>query len=180
MHSDYRVSFPAVKRPGRGVYHTPQSSAEVKGRAQICLYSPSVPALPVLRWTFLHWTLRDFRLPSRCKLDLRSAGMLHWVDWWVSTFRDNLSGLQTLLTNYQSMLDNIPEERRFLHWKLYTELCLLGIGECQIPQAVRRPVDSSIDPHIDPSGNRENGLHRSIFPVNNHLQEFEWCGDRYC
>jgi len=86
---------------------------------------------------------------------------------------DNLSGLETSLTNYHSMLDNIPEERRFLDWKFCTELCLPVIGECQIPQIVRRPVDSGVDPHIDPSGNRENGLHRSIFPVNNHFQEFE-------
>jgi hypothetical protein len=82
-------------------------------------------------------------------------------------------GLETSLNNYQSMLGNTPEERRFLHWKFSTELCLPGIGECQIPQVVRHPVDSGVDPHIDPSDNREKGLHRSIFPVNNHLQESE-------
>ena len=45
----YRVSFPRVKRPGRGgVYHPPESSAEVKERVELCLYSPSGPSWPVL------------------------------------------------------------------------------------------------------------------------------------
>jgi hypothetical protein len=30
LYSVYRVSFPAVNRPGRGVDHSPQSSTEVK------------------------------------------------------------------------------------------------------------------------------------------------------
>ena len=37
----YRVSFPGVKRPGRGVDHPPLSSAEVKERVELYLYSPS-------------------------------------------------------------------------------------------------------------------------------------------
>jgi len=32
-------SFPGVKRPGRGVDHPPTSSAEVKERVQLYLYS---------------------------------------------------------------------------------------------------------------------------------------------
>jgi len=35
-----RLSFPGVKRPGRGVYHPPPSSAEVKERVELYLYSP--------------------------------------------------------------------------------------------------------------------------------------------
>jgi len=34
-------SFPGVKRPGRVVDHPPQSSAEVKERVELWLYSPS-------------------------------------------------------------------------------------------------------------------------------------------
>ena len=41
-------SFSGVKRPGRCIDHPPQSSAEVKGRVALYLYSPSVPTLPVL------------------------------------------------------------------------------------------------------------------------------------
>ena len=41
-------SFPAVKRPGRGVDHPPQSSAEVKERVELHLYSTSGPSWPVI------------------------------------------------------------------------------------------------------------------------------------
>jgi len=41
-------SFPGVRLPGRGVYHPPASTAEVKERAQLYLYSPSGPSRPVL------------------------------------------------------------------------------------------------------------------------------------
>ena len=34
-------SFPEVKRPGRVVGHPPPSSAEVKGRVELYIYSPS-------------------------------------------------------------------------------------------------------------------------------------------
>jgi len=35
-------------------------------------------------------TVRDYRLPPRRKLDLRSSGMLSIVDWWLPTFRSHL------------------------------------------------------------------------------------------
>jgi hypothetical protein len=41
-------SFPGVKRPGRGVNHSPLSSAEVKERVELYLYSPSGPSWSVL------------------------------------------------------------------------------------------------------------------------------------
>jgi hypothetical protein len=41
-------SFAGVKRPGRGVDYPPTSSAEVKERVELYLYSPSVPSWPVL------------------------------------------------------------------------------------------------------------------------------------
>ena len=46
-------SFPGVKWPGRGVDHQPPSSAEVKERVELYLYSLSGPSLPVLGWTYL-------------------------------------------------------------------------------------------------------------------------------
>jgi hypothetical protein len=51
LYSEYRVSFPGLKRPGRGVYHPHKSSAEVKERVQLYLYSPSGPSCPILGWT---------------------------------------------------------------------------------------------------------------------------------
>jgi hypothetical protein len=41
-------SFPGVKRPGRGVDHPPTSSAEVKERVELYLYSTSGPSWPVI------------------------------------------------------------------------------------------------------------------------------------
>ena len=41
-------SFPGVKRPGRGVDYPLPSSAEVKERVELYLYSPSGPSWPVL------------------------------------------------------------------------------------------------------------------------------------
>ena len=39
LYNGYRVSFPGVKRPERGVDHPPASSAEVKERVELFLYS---------------------------------------------------------------------------------------------------------------------------------------------
>jgi len=41
-------SLPRVKRPGRGVDHPPLSSAEVKERVEMYLYSVSVSSWPVI------------------------------------------------------------------------------------------------------------------------------------
>jgi hypothetical protein len=48
LYSGYRVSFPGVKRPGRGVDHPPSYSARVKERVELFLYSPSGPSWPVV------------------------------------------------------------------------------------------------------------------------------------
>jgi len=42
----YRVSFVGVKRTELDVYHPTLSSAEVKERVQLNLYSPSGPSWP--------------------------------------------------------------------------------------------------------------------------------------
>jgi hypothetical protein len=41
-------SFPGVKRPECGVYHPPPSSADIKERAELYIYSHSGPSWPVL------------------------------------------------------------------------------------------------------------------------------------
>jgi hypothetical protein len=48
LYNGYRFSFPDVKFPRRGVNHPPKSSAEVKERIELYLYSPSGPSWPVL------------------------------------------------------------------------------------------------------------------------------------
>ena len=50
-------SFPGVNGPGRGVNHPPPSSAEVKERAGLYLYSPSVPSWQVKGELYLSYSL---------------------------------------------------------------------------------------------------------------------------
>jgi len=47
LYNGYHV-YPGLKRPGHGVDHPPPSSAEVKVRLELHLYSPSGPSWPVL------------------------------------------------------------------------------------------------------------------------------------
>ena len=54
LYNGCRVSFPGVKRPGRGVDHPPSYSAEVKERVEQYLYPPSGPSWPVLGRTLLY------------------------------------------------------------------------------------------------------------------------------
>ena len=64
-------SFLGVKRPGHGIYHPPPSSAEVEGRVQLYICSPSGPSWPVLGrtlplpFTYMCWLLHDFS--DHCK-----------------------------------------------------------------------------------------------------------------
>jgi hypothetical protein len=54
------VSFPGVKRPGRGADHPLPSSVEVKERVELYLYSPSVTSWPVIGRTFTFSTFTFF------------------------------------------------------------------------------------------------------------------------
>ena len=56
-------SFPEVKRPGGGVDLPPihPSSAEVKERVEIYLYSTSAPSWPFIGWTLLQCTVHSNR-----------------------------------------------------------------------------------------------------------------------
>jgi hypothetical protein len=53
LYIGYRLSPPGVKWPGRGANHPPSSSAEVKERVELYLYSSSGPSWPVLGRTLL-------------------------------------------------------------------------------------------------------------------------------
>ena len=60
-----RVSFPGLKRPGRGVNHPPSSSAEIKERVELQLYSPFEPSWPLpganLTFTFYYTAMHIIR-----------------------------------------------------------------------------------------------------------------------
>jgi len=64
------LSFPAVKRPGRGVDHPPPSGAEVKGRVELYIYWPSGSPWPVLGWTLPCTFIFTFTLISQRKVSL--------------------------------------------------------------------------------------------------------------
>jgi len=57
LYNGYRVTFPGVKRPGRGFYRWHPSSAEVKERVQLYLYSSFGSTWPVIGWTspLIYW-----------------------------------------------------------------------------------------------------------------------------
>jgi len=75
-------SFLGVKRPGLGVDHPPSSSAEVKERVELYLYSPSGLSWPVLGWTsplpFSPPIIRDRPIPLRHLVTIRVS---HWKLW---------------------------------------------------------------------------------------------------
>lgn len=86
------------------------------------------PDVHSLSQCYVQILTRDFRLPSRCKRNIRSSGTLRSVDWQVPTFRYNLpvpsvrasssfemgpmGCLETSVSDYHSALHNITEELR--------------------------------------------------------------------
>jgi hypothetical protein len=64
LYNGYQIFFLGVKRSGRGVDHPPPSSAEVKERVELYLYSSSRPSMPVL-WQNLPYQESCKRLTSR-------------------------------------------------------------------------------------------------------------------
>jgi hypothetical protein len=56
LYEEYLVSFQGLKQPGRGVDHPSPSSAEVRERVELYLYSLSGSSWPVLRRTLPFFT----------------------------------------------------------------------------------------------------------------------------
>ena len=72
-------SFPGVNRPGRGVDHPPPSSAEVKERVEVYLYSPFGPLWSILGWNLpLRFVITTIRTATPG--NEQSTGMLKWND----------------------------------------------------------------------------------------------------
>ena len=77
----YRISFPGVKRPGRGANYLPASSAEIKERVALYLFPPSGPSWSLLRRTLL-LSLTTWYL--NCSAHERMYGSRCHVTRWLS------------------------------------------------------------------------------------------------
>jgi hypothetical protein len=71
-------SFPGVKRPGRGLYHPPPTSAEVKERVELYLYSPSGLSWPVLGKTLYLYLLLSARERKKSNIGNPNTLILHF------------------------------------------------------------------------------------------------------
>jgi hypothetical protein len=112
LYNGYRVSFPGVKRPRRGVDHQPSSSARVKERVQLCLYSPSGPSWPILgrtwplpsntimmiKWNQFRWTGHAGRKGLR---NMCETLRLYALNWKVIRIRTSRNYTQKWITNTQ-------------------------------------------------------------------------------
>ena len=78
LYKGYRV-FPGVKRPGCGVDHAHPSSAEVKERVELYIYSPLWAFVAYYRVKFTFLPLHQFQ-SSR---DLREH---NWMVWYSNIF----------------------------------------------------------------------------------------------
>jgi len=65
LYNGYRLCFPGVQRPGHGIDHPSPSSADVKERVELYLYSPSGPSWPDLGWTSTFTTLLRLQVKER-------------------------------------------------------------------------------------------------------------------
>jgi hypothetical protein len=67
LYNVYQVSVLGVKQPGCGIDHSTPSSANVKERVELYLYSPSGPLCRVRGWTLLYsyWMTRELKFVSR-------------------------------------------------------------------------------------------------------------------
>jgi len=76
--------FPGIKRPDRGVDHPLPSSAEVKERVELYLYSPSGPLWPVIWWLLpLPFTVSE-QCPGKIKLHTRTTDLSQCRDVWLN------------------------------------------------------------------------------------------------
>ena len=128
-------SSPGVKRPGHGVDHPPPSSAEVKERVELYLYSPSGPSWPFIGWTLLYlykMAIKHCSVPS-CSTQLSDSTchpqnlyIIFWLSYWFLCRFILLSCLQEFCLHVISLLLSV------YRWPSTTVVCqcLWLIGTC--------------------------------------------------
>jgi hypothetical protein len=73
--------FPGVKRPGRDFDHPPTSSADIKERVELYIYSTSGSVFPVLGWNWILLLKYSTTLLKTWKISC--PGGFYAVIWWI-------------------------------------------------------------------------------------------------
>ena len=81
LYSVYWI-FPGGKTAGVSCFHLPQSSAEVKERVELYLYSTSGPSLPVLGWNLPVIYLKKSRLIGHDSLFQETEANIFFLNIW--------------------------------------------------------------------------------------------------
>jgi len=82
LYNGYWVSFLGVKQLGRGIDYPSRSSAKVKERVGLHLYSPFEPSWPVIGWTLfsrVHYTLCIVSGHLSSVMGKLNPSSIHWV-----------------------------------------------------------------------------------------------------
>ena len=123
-------SFPGVNRPGRDVDHPSPSSAEVKERVELYLYSPSRPSCLVLGWPLsLSLLLPLFYsseiIPTRCNNCVYSS---QWVELSPETCRvkplRRINAIVASCWNYFTIKHDARNHKYSLYFTVISEICI--------------------------------------------------------
>ena len=113
-------SFPGVKRPGRGVGHPPPSSADVKERIELYLYSTSGPSWAVLGWTLLYCrvTLQSVRDMETLNFECCVFCYRTLKCFWCVLLMNCSTFFCLIVVTHTVMFWNLLKKPRFLEKKL--------------------------------------------------------------
>ena len=109
LHNRHWVSFPGVRRLGRGVNHPPTpSSVGVKERAELYLYSPSMPSWPVLgrNLPLPFYRARRFYRASELGSSIAQTACMHTTVWLDKSHKVSALSLPTCVTTVHPLQQN--------------------------------------------------------------------------
>jgi hypothetical protein len=115
----YRVSLPGAKRPRRGVNHPPLSSAKVKEKVELHLYSLSGPSWPLLGRNYL-FTVCSLKVVER-------SGNVYEITFMFSARNFQCKNASLLLVFINEIKD---EGKETLTCQTVTSLKFVSIAMC--------------------------------------------------